>query len=151
MFTELSYYTTDFEPRFLASTVNYYKDEANKLIHTLSTKEYIEHAFKRRQQEVEGRIESYLDPRTNQDLAFTVTNQLVFQKTELIISNGFNQMMSDDMIGPLETFYVLLGQSPKINLLRNAFGAYIKVIVYTIKKEPPNECYYLDTRACTDR
>lgn len=127
MLIELSYYSTDFEPRFLTSTTNYYKEESNKLINTLPTKDYIEHAFKRRQQETEERITKYLDARTKQDLAFAVTNQLIFQKTETLIAKGFNHMMDNDMIEPLKIFYGLLDQSPKLALPKNAFGVYIKV------------------------
>lgn len=127
MLIELSYYTTDFEPRFLTSTNNYYKEEANKLINGLSTQEYLQNANSRRQEEIEDRVRNYLDPRTKQELAFAVTNQLVFQKTEVLITKGFNQLMDKNMVQPLKIFYGLLEQSPKLNLLRNAFSAYIKV------------------------
>jgi hypothetical protein len=128
MMIELSYYPTDFEPRFLANTNRYYKEESNRLIVSMSIPEYIQHAYSRKVQESEQRIKSYLDSHTKQALTMAVMNQLVYSQAEVIIEKGFTDLVDNNLYEPLKIFYGLLEQSPKINLLRQAFGEYIKVI-----------------------
>lgn len=125
---ELSYYSTDFEPKFLAYTKRYYKEESERLIVSMSIPEYIQHAFYRRTQESIERINRYLDSHTKHALTIAVTDQLVYNQTELIIEKGFTDMIDNNLTEPLKIFYELSEQSPKISLLRQAFGEYIKVI-----------------------
>jgi hypothetical protein len=127
MLIELSYYSTDFEPKFLAHTNRYYKEESSRLIVSMSIPEYIQHAYQRKAQESEQRIKNYLDMHTKQALSAAVTNQLVYSQAEVMIEKGFADMMDNNLIEPLRIFYGLLEQSPKISLLRQAFGEYIKV------------------------
>jgi cullin-4 len=137
MLIELSFYSTDFEPKFILSTNTYYKDESNQLIGELSVPNYIQHAYKRRFEESNDRIKNYLDLHTKQSLTNVVTNQLIYSKTEIIIKKGFDEMMTNNMEEPLKILYELLStNATKINLLRIAFGEYIKKEgVVTIKDQ----------------
>ncbi|GAA5805708.1 hypothetical protein HPULCUR_011232 [Helicostylum pulchrum] len=136
MLIELSYYTSEFETKFLSSTNTYYAEESNTLINKLDTPSYIQHVYQRRSQEINDRIKLYLDVHTKQALANVVTNQLVYSKTELIIKKGFDQMMQDNQMKPLKIFYDLLVSNPKISLLRHAFGEYIKTRGVSLIKNP---------------
>lgn len=127
MLTEQSYYKSEFEPRFLESTRLYYKEEANRRISYGTIPEYIHHAAGRRTQESEERVKNYLSMDTKQALIAVVVDKLVYAKTETIIQKGFDTMMENDMYEPLKIFYELLQQSPKMSLLRTAFGEFLRV------------------------
>ncbi|KAI9486249.1 MAG: Cullin family-domain-containing protein [Benjaminiella poitrasii] len=133
---ELSYYSTDFENRFLTSTNNYYKEEANHHINTLPVPDYIQHASMRLQQESNERIKNYLDSRTKRGLTHAVTNQLIYKKASKIIEKGFNYILDNNLIEPLKIFYELLGQSEEMGLLRTAFAEYIKKQGAALIKDP---------------
>lgn len=127
MLIELSFYSIDFEPRFLINTTNYYKEESNKLVNELTVPDYIQHCYKRILEESNDRIKNYLDIHTKQALANVVTNQLVYTKTEIIIKKGFDDMMTNSLEESLSILYDLLkSNSTKLNLLKIAFGEYIK-------------------------
>lgn len=136
MMIELSYYPTDFEAKFLNSTSSYYSDESNQLINQLSVPEYIQHANKRRSEESVERIKNYLDVHTKQALANVVTNQMIYSKAEIIIKKGLDTMLHDNLIESLKILYELLSLSPKISLLRQAFGEYIKTQGVLLIKNP---------------
>ncbi|KAI8636445.1 Cullin family-domain-containing protein [Parasitella parasitica] len=139
MLTEQSYYKSEFEPRFLESTNLYYREEANRRIGYGTIPDYIHHAAGRRTQEAEERIKNYLNADTKQALISAVVDKLVYAKTEVIIEKGFHEMMDRDMYEPLKVFYELLYQSPKINILRSAFGEYLKEEGTKIVKDPKND------------
>ncbi|CAO3645006.1 unnamed protein product [Mucor fragilis] len=139
MLTDQSYYKSEFEPRFLESTNLYYKEEANRRIGYGTIPEYIYHAAGRRTQESEERVKNYLNADTKQALTSVVVDRLVYAKTEVIIQEGFEAMMDTDMYEPLKIFYELLLQSPKMSLLRNAFGAYVKEEGMKVIKDPKND------------
>ncbi|CEP10928.1 hypothetical protein [Parasitella parasitica] len=139
MLTEQSYYKTEFEPRFLESTSLYYREEANRRINYGTIAEYIHHAAGRRTQEAEERIKNYLNADTKQALISAVVEKLVYAKTEIIVEKGFHDMMDKDMYEPLKIFYELLYQSPKMNILRSAFGKYLKEEGIKIVQDPKND------------
>lgn len=139
MLIELSFYTLDFEPRFLSNTEKYYNAESNTLINTLSIPNYIEHAHKRRSEESNDRIQNYLDIHTKQSLTNVVTHQLIHSKADIIIKKGFEEMMENTMLDSLRIFYALLSSHSKISLLRVAFGEYIKEKGVATIKNPQND------------
>ncbi|KAI7897480.1 cullin 4 [Cokeromyces recurvatus] len=136
---ELSYYSSDFENRFLTSTNNYYKEEANELINALSVSDYIQHASIRLQEESQDRIQNYLDNRTKRSLTHAVVDQLIYKKASKIIEKGFNSILDNNLVEPLKLFYELLGQSEEMNLLRKAFADYIKRQGAALIKDPKND------------
>lgn len=139
MLIELSYYSSEFESKFLTNTNAYYMTESDLLINQLETPYYIQHAYQRRSQEMNDRIKLYLDVHTKQALANVVTNQLIYSKTELIIKKGFDEMMQKNLLKPLKIFYELLGTNPKMSLLRHAFGEYIKKQGVALIKNPQSD------------
>lgn len=139
MLIELSYYPTDFEAKFLTNTNSYYQDESNRLIHELSVPAYIQHAHQRRTEESVDRIRNYLDVHTKQALVNVVTHQLVFSKAEIIIKKGLDIMLHDNLIDSLKIFHDLLLPSPKLALLRQAFGEYIKTQGVLLIKNPASD------------
>lgn len=138
MMIELSYYTTYFEPKFLATTNVYYRKESQHLIQTLSIPEYIQHANKRREQELEERLPTYLDMRTKRQLDQTITRHLIYSKTETIVKKGFSDMMDNQSLQPLKILYDLLPES-QLDILKHAFGEYVKVTGVALIQNPAND------------
>ena len=145
MMVELSFYSIDFEPRFLDATERYYNAESERLIYSLSIPDYITHAAKRRQEESNDRIKNYLEIHTKQSLTQVVTHQLIYSKAEMIITKGFDQMMETPSQEPLGIFYQLLSANPKITLLRTAFGEYIKQKGVQLIKDPQKDADMITT------
>lgn len=132
MMFELSYYTKYFEPQFLKVTFDYYKAESYRLVHSLSIPEYILHANKRREEELEERISAYLDIQSKQKLDKGITHELIYSKANIIIQNGFNEMMENQLTEPLSIIYDLLKENDsQIDMLRQAYGEYTKVTIET--------------------
>lgn len=127
MLLELAFYNSDFEPKFIQSTSQYYKEESNRLIQNMTAPDYIQHVAQRCQEESENKIKRYLDKHTKQPLTSTVIHQLIYSKTDVVIKKGFDSMMDQQQYEPLKMFYQLLENSLSLNLLRDAFGHYIKV------------------------
>lgn len=88
MMLDLSLYDDVFEPSFLSSTIQYYSAESTETMDRLSITDYLQHVKDRVQQESEYRIATYLDKGTKISLTEAVTNQLLYTKIDIIISQG---------------------------------------------------------------
>lgn len=98
MMLDLSLYDDVFEPSFISSTIQYYSTESTETMDRLSITDYLQHAKDRVQQESEYRIATYLDKGTKISLTETVTNQLIYTKIDIILSQGtvpFKSMVVD--------------------------------------------------------
>ncbi|CAO3687174.1 unnamed protein product [Rhizopus stolonifer] len=139
MLQELSFYKTDFESTFIEHTIAYYRLEADRLLKTLPMWEYINHASQRQQEETKIRIARYLNIQTKQPLLNAVTNELVYQKVDIILKNGFAHMMAEKMHKPISVLHHLLEGNENIALLRSCFGEYIKSHGVALIENPKND------------
>ncbi|KAF7731994.1 hypothetical protein EC973_007099 [Apophysomyces ossiformis] len=139
MTVDLELYSSDFEPRFMEDTIAYYSQEGSRLINELSVPEYLQHTYKRREEEGIDRMNGYLDPRTKAPLMEAVTEQLIYVKTQEIISKGFDAMMDEQLAEPLRIFYEALNPSKELAHLRAAFADYIKRRGTDMIKDPKQD------------
>ncbi|KAG1439261.1 hypothetical protein G6F56_012346 [Rhizopus delemar] len=139
MLQELSFYKTDFESTFIEHTIAYYRLEADRLLKTLPMWEYINHASHRQQEETKIRIARYLNIQTKQPLLNAVTNELIYQKVDVILKNGFAHMMTEKMHKPISVLHHLLEGNENIALLRTFFGEYIKSHGVALIENPKND------------
>ncbi|KAI8340502.1 hypothetical protein BC941DRAFT_417436 [Chlamydoabsidia padenii] len=139
MMLDLSLYADNFEPRFMEATITYYSNEATKKLDELTTPDYILHAKERLQQESEQRIAAYLNKATEAPLAQVVTNQLIYSRVGIILTQGFDSMMDLDQVVPLEILYGFLLDHDLMTQLRTSFANYIKKGGLELIQDPAND------------
>ncbi|KAI9245959.1 Cullin family-domain-containing protein [Sporodiniella umbellata] len=139
MLKELSFYTSDFEAAFLEQTTVYYQREAQKAITQMNMWDYIHHVFQRQNEEIGERMLRFLNSQTKQPLLNVVSEELVFQKVDTILHQGFTEMMLQKMHKALSVLYCLLESNEKIQQLRNVFGDYIKTYGTELIQNPKND------------
>ncbi|CAF1451196.1 unnamed protein product [Adineta steineri] len=127
MLIDLHLYKKDFEPSFLQSTEELYRNEGRQLIQTLELSQYLSH-IERRLQEEQARITNYIDQSTKLQLIHLVENNLITNHIKQMLSKNFDKLINENRFISVALLYDLffrIGISV-INDLREAFGNYIK-------------------------
>jgi cullin 4 len=132
----LDLYFPTFAHRLLLETQSYYHAEADSLSETLSPAAYIAHVDARLRQE-EERCQRYFELGSKKEIMEVTEHELVGRIAEDILKRGFRGLVAEDDILSLRTLYRLLNLVEDIEIMRTAWGDYIKV------QEPPQSIYRL--------
>lgn len=125
MLIALEIYKSIFEVEFLFVTTSFYHEEGEKLVRQLSISDYTSFVFERLKQENE-RILYYLDPSTKRNLIATTEEQLVKVHVNILLENGFDNLISTSQNEILKRIYTLFSSVDALKQLEIAFEKYIE-------------------------
>lgn len=124
----LPVYQEEFERHFLSSSSKFYKQESQELVSISSCPEYLKHAQRRLNEEVE-RVQNYLDATTEAKILQVVDQEMVgaHLKTLLDMENtGLVPLLREDQNDDLARLYMLSKRVDNgINILKEAFSAHL--------------------------
>ena len=127
MFSNIRHYDSIFEPKFIAATAEFYKNEAINKFEAVDLATYIGYCNERIHEEYH-RIERYLNASSKQKLYRTVHSCIVDDLCDQMIIKGADALFDGDNIENLKSFYELLRDCKDGHSnLKNAFANYVKV------------------------
>jgi cullin-4 len=95
MLSNLGLYTTQFEPRFLTSTSDFYTQESNDGMRTLNVPDYLAKCERRFQEEAKRSAE-YLDSTTRKPLRKIIEQCLLSNHAQALIDKGLDELLDDE-------------------------------------------------------
>ncbi|XP_006639256.1 cullin-4A isoform X1 [Lepisosteus oculatus] len=109
MLSDLQVYKDSFEQKFLKETNRLYAAEGQRLMQEREVPEYLHHV-KRRLEEENDRVITYLDQSTQKQLISTVEKQLLGEHLTAILQKGLDSLLNENRIGELTLLYQLYGK-----------------------------------------
>jgi cullin 4 len=116
----------NFDKALVNSTEEYYVAEVEKLSHTMSPEEYIQHLDARVLQE-EQRCDRFFERRSKKTVMSVVKECLIARDADALIDRSFTDLVKGNDIESLKTLYRLLNLVDKISPMRSKWAQYIKV------------------------
>ena len=133
-----SVYREIFEEKYLAKSLEFYQEEAGKLIEELKVSEYLKHADKRLQQEIKMCVE-VIDASTQDKILKIIDKCFIETYSSQILENkNFFHMIENEEFETLKLLYTLFLRSKCIQELANSLSEYIKTILSSILSDQIN-------------
>ena len=135
-----SVYTTVFATPFLASSADFYAQEAKTLLGTseqastdsdmqtqsMAVPDYMKHVQKRLTEEGE-RCDVVIGTTNKGQVLRIVEQQLIGEPAEVLLERGLSDMITRALLPALQTMYSLFARVGALSKLRAAFGQHVKV------------------------
>lgn len=125
--TKCMMYKIEFEPAFLATSEEFYKVEAEKMLDGGDAIRYLRHV-ERRFEEEDTRVAVYLSSQTNAPLRSLLERCLLSKHLQTIVDmpgSGLVTMLDDNRIEDLERLYRLFRRADGLQVLKLGLKAYV--------------------------
>ncbi len=122
-----SVYESEFETRFLETSVKFYAAESRLYMSSNTVSDYMKKVERRMHEEAE-RIAVYLDSQTDARIKDVLEKELILANMEWIVETGVTAMMAGDALSDLALMYRLLGRvRGGLDLMRRHVADYVEV------------------------
>ncbi|MBN3303545.1 CUL4A protein, partial [Amia calva] len=139
MLSDLQVYKESFEQKFLKETNRLYAAEGQRLMQEREVPEYLHHV-KRRLEEENDRVITYLDHSTQKQLIFTVEKQLLGEHLTAILQKGLDSLLDGNRVAELTLLYQLFSKvKGGLQVLLQHWRDYIKNFGITIVATPEKD------------
>ncbi|CAJ0563235.1 unnamed protein product, partial [Mesorhabditis spiculigera] len=139
MLSTLAVYPQLFENQFILGTIDFYREEGERLVGEMEAHEYVQHTINRINEE-KARLDGYLFPSTRLPLFAALETQMIQQRMDVFVKKGTAGLLENRAFDQLAQMYELLAYVPTgLLLLKAEFSEWIKKYGRAMVNDPERD------------